>query len=65
MRFEFLERGGPGEYDDSVFFSRFSFILHLAQHFANFRRSLHKCFAANCTFLLATHKAVSSVNWDF
>ena len=46
-------------------FSGFSFILHLRHHLANFRRSLHKCFAANCTFLPAAHRAVSSANWDF
>ena len=37
----------------TLVFSGFSFILHLAHHFANFRRSLRKSFAANCTFLLA------------
>ena len=47
------------------FFSGFSYILHLAHHFASFRRSLRKSFAANCTFLLAAHSAVSSANWDF
>ena len=49
----------------TLFFSGLSFILHLAQHFANFRRFLRKSFAANCTFLLAAHRAVSSANWDF
>ena len=33
--------------------------------FASFRRSFCKSFAANCTFLLAAHRAVSSGNWDF
>ena len=37
----------------TLVFSGFSFIPHLAHHFANFRRSLSKSFAANCTFLLA------------
>ena len=46
-------------------FSGFSFILDLAHHFASFRRSLRKRFAANCTFLLAAHGTVSSANWDF
>ena len=45
--------------------SGFSVILHLAHHFASFRRSLCKSFAANCTFYLAVHRAVSSANWDF
>ena len=49
----------------TLVFSGFSFILHLAHHFANFRRALRKRFAANCTFLLAAHRAVSSANWDF
>ena len=49
----------------TLVFSRFSFILHLAHHFANYRRSLRKSFAANCTFLLAAYRAVSSANWDF
>ena len=34
-------------------FSGLSFIFHLAHHFASFRRSFCKGFAANCTFLLA------------
>ena len=46
-------------------FSGLSFILHLAHHFVNFCRSLRKKFAANCTFLLAAHIAMSSVNCDF
>ena len=46
-------------------FSGFNFILHLAQYFANLRRSSRKSFAANCTFLLAAHTTVSSANWDF
>ena len=46
-------------------FSGFSFIIQLAHHFDNFRRYLRKSFAANCTFLLAAHRAVSSANWDF
>ena len=41
-------------------FSGFNFIFHLTHHFANFRKSLCKRFAANCTFLLAAHRAVSS-----
>ena len=49
----------------NLVFSGFSFILHLAHHFVNFHRSLCKSFAANCTFLLAAHRAVSSANWDF
>ena len=49
----------------TLIFSGFSFILHLAHHFANFRRSLCKSVPANCTFLLAAHRAVLSVNWDF
>ena len=49
----------------TLVFSGFGFILHLAQYFASFRRSLHKCFAGNCTFLLADHRAVSSANWNF
>ena len=47
------------------FFSGFSFILHLAQNFASFRRSFWKRFAGNCKFLLAAHRAVSSANWDW
>ena len=43
-------------------FSGFSFILHLAHIFDNFRRSLRKSFAADCTFLLAALRAVSSAN---
>ena len=46
-------------------FSGFSFIFHLAHHLANFRGFLRKSFAANCTFSLAAHRAVSSANWDF
>ena len=63
MGSEFLARG-PGEYDDLGFF-KIQFIPHLAHHFASFRRSLRKSFAANCTFLLAAHRALSSANWDF
>ena len=37
----------------TLVFSGLSFTLHLAHHFASFRRSLCKSFAANCTFLLA------------
>ena len=48
----------------TLVFSGFSFILYLAHHFASFRRSLRKSFAANCIFLLAAHRAVSSANWD-
>ena len=48
----------------TLVFAGLSFILHLAHHFASLRRSLHKRFAANCKFLLATHRAVSSVNWE-
>ena len=49
----------------TLVFPGFSFILHLAHHFANFRRSLCKSFAANCTFLLAAHRAVLSANLGF
>ena len=49
----------------TLVFSGFYFILYVAHHFANFRRSLCNSFAANCTFLLAAHRAVSSANWDF
>ena len=49
----------------TLVFSGLSFILHLAHHFASFRRSFCKSFAAICTFLLAAHRAVSSANWDF
>ena len=49
----------------TLVFSGLSFILHLAHHFASFRRSFCKRFAAMCTFLLAAHSAVSSANWDF
>ena len=38
----------------ALVFSGFSVILHLAHQFANFRRSLRKSFAANCTFLRGT-----------
>ena len=48
----------------TLVFSGLSFILHLAHHFASFRRSFCKSFAAMCTFLLAAHSAVSSANWD-
>ena len=48
----------------TLVFSGLSFILHLAHHFASFRRSFCKRFAANCTFLLVAHRAVSSANWD-
>ena len=43
----------------ALVFQDTEFILHLAHHFASFRRSLRKSFAANCTFLLAAHRAVS------
>ena len=36
----------------TLVFSGLSFIIHLAQHFVSFRRSLRKMFAANCAFLL-------------
>ena len=49
----------------TLVFSGLSFILHLAHHFASFRRSFCKSFAAMYTFLLAAHRAVSSANWDF
>ena len=49
----------------TLIFSGLSFILHLAHHFASFRRSFCKRFAANCTFILAAHRAMSSANWDF
>ena len=49
----------------TLVFSGFSFSLHLAHHFANFRRSLRKSFAANCMFIQVAHRAVSSANWDF
>ena len=45
-------------------FSGFNFMLCLAHYFASFCRSLLKHFAANCIFLLAAHRAVSSPNWD-
>ena len=61
---DFLARGDL-ENMMTLVFSGFSFILHLAHHFANFRKSLRKSFAANCTFLLAAHREVSSANWDF
>ena len=48
----------------TLVFSGLSFILDLAHHFANFRRSSRKSFSANCTFLPTAHKAVSSANWD-
>ena len=64
MSFEFLAREDL-ENMMTLVFSGLSFILHLAYHFASFRRSLRKCFAANCTFLLAAYRAVSSANWDF
>ena len=62
MGFEFLARDGL-ENMMTLVFSGLSFILYLADHFASFRRSLRKGFAANCTFLLAAHRAVSSANW--
>ena len=40
------------------------FILHLAHYFANFRRSLRKSFAADCTPLVAANNAVSSETSD-
>ena len=49
----------------TLIFLEFNFILHLAHHFANFRRSLREGFVPNCTFLLAIHIAMSSANWDF
>ena len=61
---EFLARGDLKNMM-TLAFSGFIFILHLTRHFANFRRSLRNSFAANCTFLLAAHRAVSSENWDF
>ena len=61
---EFLARWDM-ENKITVVFSGFNFVLHLAHHFTNFRRSLRKSFAANCTFLLAVHRAMSSANWDF
>ena len=64
MGSDFLARGNL-ENMMTLVFSGFSFILHLAHHFANFRKSLRKSFAANCTFLLAVHRTVSSANWDF
>ena len=64
MGSEFLAREDLENMMTSVF-SGFSFIFHLAHHFASFHRFLCKSFAANCTFLLAAHRAVSSGNWDF
>ena len=49
----------------TLVFSGLSFILHLPHHFASFRRFFCKSFAANCTFLLAANRAVSSANWNF
>ena len=49
----------------TLVFSGLSFILHLAHHFASFRRSFCKRFAAKRTFILAAHRAVSSANSDF
>ena len=49
----------------TLFFPELNFILHLLHHFANFRRSLRKCSAANCTFFLAAYGGVSLANWDF
>ena len=48
----------------TLVFSGFSFILHVAHHFASFCMSLHKSFAANCIFVLAAHRAVSSATWS-
>ena len=42
----------------TLVFSGLSFILHLAHHFASFRRSFCKGFAAMCTFLLAAHSYI-------
>ena len=61
MSSEFLAREGQ-ENMMALVFSGFSFILLLALHFASFHRSLRKSFAANCTFLLAAHRAVPSAN---
>ena len=47
-----------------LFFFKFSLILNLAHHIANFRRSCCKSFAAKRTFTLKAHCAVSSANWD-
>ena len=49
----------------TLFCPELNFILHLPHHFANFRRSLRKSFAANCTFFLAAYREVSLANWDF
>ena len=65
MGFEFLARGDLQNMMTLVFFSGFSFIPHLTHQFVNFRRSLHKRSAANCTFLPVAHRTMSSANWDF
>ena len=49
----------------TLVFSGLSFILHLAHHFASFRRSFCKRFAAMCTFLLAAHSTVSSAKYTY
>ena len=63
MGSEFLAREEDLENMMTLGFSGLSFILHLAHHFASFRRSLRESFAANCTSLLAAHRTVSSANW--
>ena len=44
----------------TLVFSGLSFLLHLAHHSARFEGP-----CANCTFLLAVYRAVSSANLDF
>ena len=45
-------------------FSGFSFILHLAHHFASLSRSLCRYSAAESIFLLTAHWPMSSANCD-
>ena len=58
-------REGDLEIMMTLILSGFNFILHLAHYLVNFRRPLRKSSFANCTLLLAVHRAVSSANWDF
>ena len=48
----------------TLVFSGFSLILHLAHHTAKVKRSCCKTFAAEHTFKLKAHCAVSSTNWN-
>ena len=45
-------------------FSGFSFILHLAHHFASLSRTLCRYSAAKSIFLLTAHWPTSSANCD-